>query len=82
MKQQIDTVSPSKPAKEEIRDYAYHLYLQRGRVDGHDLDDWLEAEACLLANIPKNAVRTRLHRHARNLAARATVASDEKREAA
>jgi hypothetical protein len=24
---------------------AYELYEQRGRLDGHDLDDWLNAEA-------------------------------------
>jgi hypothetical protein len=24
---------------------AYELYEQRGRVDGYDLDDWLNAEA-------------------------------------
>ncbi len=30
---------------ERIRSRAYALYEQRGRVDGHDLDDWLQAEA-------------------------------------
>ena len=28
-----------------IRRRAYELYEQRGFVDGHDLDDWLQAEA-------------------------------------
>jgi len=28
-----------------IRTRAYQLYEQRGREDGHDLDDWLHAEA-------------------------------------
>jgi hypothetical protein len=32
----------------EIRRRAYELYEQRGRVDGHELDDWLQAEAELL----------------------------------
>ena len=27
-----------------IRELAYQLYVQRGYVDGHDLEDWLEAE--------------------------------------
>jgi len=27
-----------------IRDRAYHIYEERGRDQGHDLDDWLEAE--------------------------------------
>lgn len=31
--------------EERIRRRAYALYEQRGRLDGHDLDDWLQAEA-------------------------------------
>jgi DUF2934 family protein len=27
-----------------IRDRAYQIYETRGREQGHDLDDWLEAE--------------------------------------
>jgi len=30
---------------ELIRHLAYDFYEQRGRLDGHDLDDWLQAEA-------------------------------------
>ena len=30
---------------EEIRRRAYELYEKRGRDDGHDVDDWLLAEA-------------------------------------
>lgn len=30
--------------RERIRDRAYELYEARGRGDGHDLEDWLEAE--------------------------------------
>jgi hypothetical protein len=29
----------------EIRTRAYQIYEQRGRVDGHDLADWLQAES-------------------------------------
>ncbi|MGA2510796.1 MAG: DUF2934 domain-containing protein [Candidatus Acidiferrales bacterium] len=32
-------------AKERIRVRAYELYEQRGKQDGHALDDWLQAEA-------------------------------------
>jgi len=32
----------------EIRRRAYELYERRGRVGGHDLDDWLQAEAEVL----------------------------------
>jgi hypothetical protein len=52
------------PSEEEIRDYANHLYVQHGSLPGHEGDDWLEAEACLRANIPKESSRTRMHLHA------------------
>ena len=31
--------------QEQIRLRAYELYEQRGREDGRDLDDWLQAES-------------------------------------
>ena len=37
-----DTATPNDDA---IAKRAYELYLQRGSVSGHELDDWLEAEA-------------------------------------
>jgi hypothetical protein len=51
------------PTEDEIRDYAYHLYEQGGRIPGHDVENWLEARACLQANIPTPGSRARLHRH-------------------
>jgi DUF2934 family protein len=33
------------PTDDAIAKRAYELYLQRGSVSGHELDDWLEAEA-------------------------------------
>jgi Protein of unknown function (DUF2934) len=33
----------------EIRRRAYALYEQRGKADGHALDDWLRAQAEVLA---------------------------------
>jgi len=30
--------------EEEIRRHAYEIYEERGRQDGHSLDDWLLAE--------------------------------------
>lgn len=51
-------VAPSAPIKadlqktdsggelqDQIRARAFQLYEQRGRNDGYDLDDWLQAEA-------------------------------------
>ena len=31
--------------KEQIRPRAYQLYEERGRAEGHELEDWLQAEA-------------------------------------
>jgi len=41
--------------EEELRRRAYALYEQRGREDGHDMDDWLRAEAELTAQATKTA---------------------------
>jgi hypothetical protein len=55
---------PFEPLTEDdIRDYANHLYLQSGCVPGRDLDNWLEAKACLSACIPKAKSHARLHHH-------------------
>lgn len=32
------------PIEQQIQQRAYELYEQRGRTEGHDLDDWLQAE--------------------------------------
>lgn len=29
---------------EQVAARAYQLYLERGRANGHDVDDWLQAE--------------------------------------
>jgi hypothetical protein len=31
--------------QEQIRRRAYALYEERGKTDGHDLEDWLQAES-------------------------------------
>jgi uncharacterized protein HemX len=42
---------PTQPLKtaadleEEVRRRAYQLYEQRGKIDGFEVEDWLEAEA-------------------------------------
>ena len=38
------TIKPSSELQEKIRRRAYDLYEQRGRTDGHNVDDWLQAE--------------------------------------
>ena len=40
-----------KSAREqEIQRRAYEIYLERGELPGHDLDDWLQAERELSVN--------------------------------
>jgi len=39
-------VTKSAPdLQEQIRRRAYDLYEQRGRAEGHEIDDWLQAES-------------------------------------
>jgi len=41
------TQSPAQPAtvsNGDVAHRAYDVYLARGREDGHDVDDWLQAE--------------------------------------
>ncbi|HET9372146.1 MAG TPA: DUF2934 domain-containing protein [Vicinamibacterales bacterium] len=42
-------LEPAPPTAEEIAAEAYMLYCARGHEDGHDVEDWLAAEALLLA---------------------------------
>ena len=35
---------------DQIRRRAYELYEEKGRIDGHELEDWLQAESELKAN--------------------------------
>ena len=41
----IARTAAEETGEEQIRRRAYELYEARGRGNGHDLDDWLEAEA-------------------------------------
>ena len=51
MKPKTSTLAPKSdeppvriPIEQQIQQRAYELYEQRGRTDGHDWDDWLQAE--------------------------------------
>jgi hypothetical protein len=48
LKKQADIVRVRTPTTEEIAERAYEIFLARGGEPGHDLDDWLQAEAELL----------------------------------
>ena len=43
----------SRPTYEEIKVRAYQLYVERGGVNGNDVEDWLQAEQELLAKRPQ-----------------------------
>jgi Protein of unknown function (DUF2934) len=49
------TVTPYEPTLEEINARAYEAYVQRGRTDGLDIEDWLQAEKELRENGNKRA---------------------------
>jgi len=61
------STGPSISGEDQIRRYAYHLFEQNGRIPGRDLENWLEAEACLKANIPAHRSHRRLHTYLQGL---------------
>ena len=34
----------ARPTREEIELRAFQIFIERGGADGHDVDDWLQAE--------------------------------------
>lgn len=48
------------PVTEDIELRAYHIYLGRGGADGHDLDDWLQAERQVLDELKRDKASLRL----------------------
>lgn len=34
----------AEPTEQDIRERAYQIYLERGGAQGHDLEDWMQAE--------------------------------------
>jgi hypothetical protein len=43
-KQPVPAVTESGNDEELIRTRAYELYVERGMEDGHEVEDWLQAE--------------------------------------
>jgi hypothetical protein len=39
------TTGSTSDLQEQVRRRAYELYEERGRVNGHDVADWLQAES-------------------------------------
>ncbi len=45
--------STRQPSQQEIAFRAYDLFLARGRANGQDLDDWLQAERQLAPKVSR-----------------------------
>ena len=56
--QALEPLAISDGLQKQIERLAFQLYEARGREDGHDLDDWLRAEAALRreAVLPKASI--------------------------
>ncbi|MGD1079687.1 MAG: DUF2934 domain-containing protein [Candidatus Sulfotelmatobacter sp.] len=54
-KRQTEKNETDPNREQEIRRRAYALYEERGHEDGHDVDDWLRAEADVNAAAQKAA---------------------------
>jgi hypothetical protein len=63
-----NTSANHAPSHEEIRRRAYEIYLERDGFGGNELDDWLQAEAELIAtdvntaNVVDNIERKKANR--------------------
>jgi len=53
---------PLNDTEEKIRARAYELYEQRGRIDGHASDDWLQAEAEVLRAMKQGSKSKRIQK--------------------
>ncbi len=58
------TVAPEEEnrTRQRIAERAYDLFQARGRVDGHDIDDWLQAERQIQAEQAKPLSTARVGR--------------------
>ncbi len=54
-KPSVAVASDPEELERQIRRLAYEIYEERGREDGHDLDDWLRAEAEITGATTKTA---------------------------
>ncbi len=45
---EVSVIILREPTDDEVRERAYHRFLQRGGTDGSEYDDWLKARRDLL----------------------------------
>ncbi len=46
-----ERVAAAQPWRDRVAKKAYELYVNRGRLDGHDIGDWLDAERSVAEEI-------------------------------
>jgi hypothetical protein len=46
-------IAKNPPTQEEIALRAYHIYMERAGIQGNEVEDWIEAERQLVAEIGK-----------------------------
>ena len=54
----VKDVSEFSVVQQRIAEKAYELYERRGCCDGRDVEDWLEAERLVLADIEQQTKNT------------------------
>jgi hypothetical protein len=54
--QPIPAQAPGQATHDEIAQRAYQLYLLRGGAEGHDLEDWLQAEQEIVQETTATAI--------------------------
>ena len=47
----ISTGTLSSAVETQIRNRAYQIYEDRGLIEGHELEDWLQAEAEIMSRM-------------------------------
>ena len=57
VKAQPPAPAPAKVERDAVTRLAYELYVRRGCENGHDVEDWLMAEAILLERGPRSGTR-------------------------
>jgi DUF2934 family protein len=61
--QTLEASAVSEQLQQQTAQLAFRLYEARGREDGHDVDDWLRAEAALRREtiLPKASIAAAIY---------------------
>jgi hypothetical protein len=53
-------ITKPQPTQEEIALRAYHIFLERGSTPGNEVEDWLQAERELKAEVKKPGRKSKI----------------------